>query len=312
MACKLVIEPIFEADFEDCSYGFRPNRSAQHAIQDIKSNLKTGKSEVYDADLSGFFDNIPHEKLILLVKQRITDKRVLKLIRQWLKSPYFEDNKLHKNKKGTPQGGVISPLLANIYLNLVDKAVMRKDGHFHKFGVRIVRYADDFILMASKIPEYCLDYLNAMLNRMELTVNHDKTSLVRATREPFEFLGFTFRYDCDLYGKKSKYLNIIPSKKSEQNLRNSIKEYFRYNGHKNPGELVKDLNPMIRGWYNYFTIKGVSYPNASKRKMRYYIMQKLNRFYRKKSQRCCKLHRQKAYERLIKQYGLYDLSNRTV
>jgi len=178
MCCKLVIEPIFEADFEDCSYGFRPKRSAQDAIQAIRSNLKAGKSEVYDADLSGFFDNIPHDKLMFLVEQRITDRRILKLIRQWLKAPYFEDNKLHKNKKGTPQGGIISPLLANIYLNLVDKAVMRKDGYFYKYGVRIIRYADDFILMANKIPEHCLEYLNSMLERMELTVNQDKTKLV--------------------------------------------------------------------------------------------------------------------------------------
>jgi RNA-directed DNA polymerase len=311
MVCKLVIEPIFEADFEDCSFGFRPKRSAKNAIQSIKANLKKGKSEVYDADLSGFFDNIPHDKLMYLVEQRVTDKRILKLIRQWLKAPYFEDNKLHKNKKGTPQGGIISPLLANIYLNLVDKAVLRKNGQFYKYGVQIVRYADDFILMASKIPEECLKYLHDILDRMELTVNQDKTRLVRATCEPFDFLGFTFRYDRDLHGRNYKYLNIIPSKKSEQHLRNNIKEYLRYNGHKNPIDLAKGLNLIIRGWYNYFTIGKVSYPNTSKRKIRYYLMQKLHRYYRKKSQRKCKLYRQNAYERLVKYHGLYDLSSRT-
>jgi len=130
MCCKLIIEPIFEADFEDCSHGFRPKRSAHGAIKAIKTNLKSGRTEVYDADLSGYFDNIPHDKLMYLVETRITDKRVLKLIKMWLKAPSFEDNKLHKSKKGTPQGGVISPLLANIYLNLIDKAVNRKTGFF--------------------------------------------------------------------------------------------------------------------------------------------------------------------------------------
>jgi len=148
---------------QDCSFGFRPKRSAQGAIQAIRSNLKEGKSEVYDADLSGFFDNIPHDKLMFLVEQRITDRRILKLIKQWLKAPYFDDNKLHKNQKRTPQGGIISPLLANLYLNLVDKAVTRKDGYFYKYGVRIIRYADDFIMMANKIPEHCLEYLNNIL-----------------------------------------------------------------------------------------------------------------------------------------------------
>jgi len=118
---------------------------------------------------------------------------------------------------------------------------MRKDGYFYKYGVRIIRYADDFILMAHKIPGHCLEYLNSMLNRMELTVNHDKTKLVRATQEPFGFLGFTFKYDRDLHGRKYKYLNICPSKKSETNLRNKIKKHLRYNGHKNPKELSKRL-----------------------------------------------------------------------
>jgi RNA-directed DNA polymerase len=173
-----------------------------------------------------------------------------------------------------------------------------------------VRYADDFILMANKIPEHCLEYLKSMLERMELTVNQDKTKLVKATQEPFGFLGFTFRYDRDLRGRNYKYLNICPSKKSEINLRSNIKEYLRYNGHKNPHEVAKGLNPIIRGWFNYFSIHGVSYPNKSKRNIRYYLMQKLNRFYRRKSQRKSKLSRQNAYEKLVKYYGLYNLSSR--
>jgi RNA-directed DNA polymerase len=310
MVCKLVIEPIFEADFEDCSYGFRPKRSAKDAMRAVKSNLQVGRTEVYDADLSGFFDNIPHDKLMLLVEKRITDKRILKLIKQWLKALYFENNKLHKNHKGTPQGGVISPLLANIYLNLVDKAVMRRDGHFYRYGVRMVRYADDFILMANKIPQDSLDHLDNMLKRMELSVNKDKTKLVKAVFEPFDYLGFTIRYDRDLHGKKCKYINIIPSKKSEINLRSNIKEFIRYNGHKNLHEISKGLDPKIRGWCNYFSIEGVSYPAKSKKNIEYYLRMKLRRFHYRKSQRKCKRYRQNSYERMVKYYGLYNLSSR--
>jgi group II intron reverse transcriptase/maturase len=194
MCCKLVIEPIFEADFQDCSFGFRPKRSAKDAITRVKGHVATERlRQVYDADLSGFFDNIPHDRLMKLVEQRISDRRILKLIRMWLKTPVFEDNRLTKSKKGTPQGGVISPLLANIYLNLIDKAVSRPDGHFHRYGVRIVRYADDFILLARKIPQHCIEYLHSMLNRMGLEVNEEKTRLVNVQAEPFDFLGFTFR-----------------------------------------------------------------------------------------------------------------------
>ena len=269
MCCKLVIEPIFEADFQDCSYGFRPKRSAKDAITRIKRHIASERMrQVYDADLSGFFDNIPHDKLMILVEQRISDRRILRLIRMWLKTPIFEDNKLTKSKKGTPQGGVISPLLANIYLNLVDKAVSRTDGYFHKYGVRIVRYADDFILVAKKIPEHCIKYLQDILKRMELEINEDKTRLVKVESDPFDFSGFTFRYNKDLFVKNKKYPNIIPRKKSAQTIRDKIREYLRKNRHTNPTELAKGLNPILKGWLNSYGILTVSYPQLEKRKLR--------------------------------------------
>lgn len=306
MCCKLVVEPIFEADFEDCSYGFRPKRSAHDAVTCIASNLKSGRKEVYDADLSGYFDTIPHDKLMFLVEQRITDRRILKLIRQWLKAPIFEDNKLNKNNKGTPQGGIISPLLANIYLNLVDKAVSRKDGAFLKYGITIVRYADDFVLMGRKIPEHCLSYLHGMLEKMELTINTEKSHLVDAQTEPFDFLGFTFRYDWDICGRNQKYLNIIPRKESEKNVRRRIKEYLGYSGHKNPQALSKGLNQIMRGWLNYITIPQVSYPKKAKRNLRWYLVQKFYRYYQRKSQRKCKLYRHNAFEVLERKYSLIN------
>ncbi len=306
MSCKLVIEPIFEADFEDSSFGFRPKRSAKGAITEIKSNLKKGKTKVYDADLSGYFDNIPHDKLVILLEKRISDKRVINLIKKWLKCTVFEDNKLHKSEKGTPQGGVISPLLANIYLNLLDKAVSRKDGYFHKYGISIIRYADDFILMGNKLSEISLNYLKKMLEKMELEINPDKTQQIDAREESFDFLGFTFRYDRGIYGNKGRYWNVIPSKKSELKFRENIKKVFHYSRHYSNESIVRLINSKIRGWLNYFSIRRVSYPSKSKGKLRWYLDESFYRFYQRKSQRKCKLYRRRAFDYLVHNYGLIN------
>ena len=306
MSCKMVIEPVFEADFEDCSFGFRPRRSAKEAIAEVKSNLKHGKTKVYDADLSGFFDNIPHDKLLIMLEKRISDKRVINLIKKWLKCTVFEDNKLHKSRKGTPQGGVISPLLANIYLNLIDKAVTRKDGQFHKHGIALIRYADDFILMGSKLPEEALAYLEKMLEKMELDVNTDKTKQIDARKESFDFLGFTFRHDRGIYGNNAKYWNVIPSKKSELKIREKFKKVFRYCRHYSSEDITRTLNPIIRGWLNYFSIRGVSYPSKAKGKLHRYLDESFYRFFQRKSQRKCKLYRRGAFAYLVRYYGLID------
>jgi RNA-directed DNA polymerase len=146
MSCKMVIEPIFEADFEDSSYGFRPKRSAHDAIGAIRKNIEEGNTEILDADLSSYFDTIPHEKLMILIGKRISDRNILHLIKMWLKAPVVEDGKTKggkRNDRGTPQGGVISPLLANIYLHLVDRIVGKAESVFKKLDIRMVRYADD-------------------------------------------------------------------------------------------------------------------------------------------------------------------------
>ena len=306
MSCKMVIEPIYEADFEDCSFGFRPKRSAHRAITEIKSNLKRGKTKVYDADLSGYFDNIPHDKLVILLEKRISDKRVINLIKKWLKCTVFEDNKLRKSEKGTPQGGVISPLLANIYLHLLDKAVQRKDGHFRKYGISIIRYADDFILMGHKLPEKSLNYLHMMLEKMELEVNVNKTKQIDAREESFDFLGFTFRYDRGIYGNNGKYWNVVPSKKSELKIRDNLRQVFRHSFHYSNESIVRVMNSKIRGWLNYFSIKGVSYPSKSKGKLRWYLDESFYRFYQRKSQRKCKLYRRRAFDYLVHNYGLIN------
>lgn len=309
MAVKLVIEPIFEADFEDSSYGFRPRRSAADAVREIKGNLQEGRSDIYDADLSAYFDTIPHEELMHLVALRISDKNVLHLIKMWLKAPVMEDGrpKGGKRKKvGTPQGGVISPLLANIYLHLLDKAVNRTGGIFQRNGVKIVRYADDFVLMAREIPEECLEYMGWMFSRMKLKLNEEKSRRLSADEESFDFLGHTFRYSDDLYGRPVKYWNVEPSKKSQKKVRLKIREYLRANGHKSPQILANDLNTILRGWINYFTIRGVTYPNKAKRDLRYYLGKKLTRYYKRKSQRKSKLYNRGAMRVLVDKYGLID------
>jgi len=311
MSCKLVIEPIFEADFEENAHGFRPKRSAEGAMGTIKKAMQKGKTEVLDADLSSYFDTIPHDKLMITVAQRISDKNVLHLIKMWLKAPVKDERdggSAKKNKIGTPQGGVISPLLANIYLHLVDCLVNKMNSIFQKNGIEIVRYADDFVLMGREITEASIDKLKSVLARMELRLNEEKTKIVEAKEESFDFLGFTIRYDRDIYGRNRKYWNIIPSQKSRKKIREKIKEWLNRNRTASPTEVTAGLNRIIRGWINYFQIRGVSYPKRALRDLRYYLREKLNRYYYRKSQRKSKLYRQGAFEVLVEKYGLIDPS----
>lgn len=180
-----------------------------------------------------------------LLALRISDSNVLHLIKMWLKVPVIEDGRPKggkKNKVGTPQGGVISPVLANVYLHLLDKAVNRTGGIFHRNGVKIARYADDFVLMARKMPEECLVCMSLMLSRMKLKLNEEKSRLLCAKDESFDFLGHTFRFTDDLHGRPVKYWNVEPSKKSQKKARSNIRDYLRKNGHKPPQILADDLN----------------------------------------------------------------------
>lgn len=307
MACKLVIEPIFEADFEDSSYGFRPNRSAQDAMKAIKDYLQQGKTEVLDADLSSYFDTIPHDKLNKTLELRITDKRMIRLINLWLKSPVNEEGKNTGSKsEGTPQGGVISPLLANIYMHLVDRIVNNTKSLFHQAGIKIVRYADDFVLMGKKITHQAKEKLQELLDRMGLKLNETKTRHIEAKEETFKFLGFTVRYDKDRKGRNKRYWNIEASDKSEKKVRDKIREFLNEGGHYGPQKVADGLNPIIRGWLNYFDVPGVSYPAMNKRKLRYYLLEKLNRYYNRKSQRKSRLYGQRAFEILVNKYSLID------
>ena len=314
-ACMLVIEPIFEADFEEHSYGFRPKRSAKDAIAKVKEHLKSGKSLVYDADLSKYFDTIPHDKLIIALKERIKDQRMLKLIIRWLKAVVHHDgrNLGGKNKIGTPQGGVISPLLSNLYLHLLDRIISKATSLFSKLGVSIVRYADDFVLLGRTLPEQVLTSLKALLYRMDLNLNEEKSKQINAQQTPFNFLGFTIRYDKDLFDPsgRRRYWNIVPSDKSTIRIRSKLSDALSHMGHYAPDKLVQELNAIIRGWLNYYDVKGVTYAAMAKRDLTRYLSVKLPRYFNRKSQRKSRLYRTNAFALLVTRYGLIDPSRYT-
>lgn len=310
--CKMILEPIFEADFEDSSYGYRPGRSSKDAMKAIKNHLKDGKTKVLDADLSSYFDTIPHDKLEVALRQRIADPRMLRLIKLWLKVPVNEDGEMKggkKQKTGTPQGGVISPLLANVYLHLLDTIVNNAKRLFSQEGIKMVRYADDFILMGRRISEKVREALRYILERMELKLNETKTREIDATKTSFDFLGFTVRYDRDIKGRDNKYWNIIPSGKSEKRVREKVSQFLREHGHYAPVRIVNGLNPILRGWLNYYEVPKVCYPKMSQRKLRFYLLETLTRYYNRKSQRRSRLYGQQAFEVLVNNYRLINPIN---
>lgn len=299
MAVVLILEPIFEADFLDCSHGFRRGRKAHDALEEIRTNLKDGRTSVYDADLKGYFDTIPHDKLMACVRMRVVDRGVLELIGRWLRAPVIEsDEKTGKPKpprksdgKGTPQGGVISPLLANVYLHWFDVMFHRKSGPRHWANARLVRYADDFVVMARYQGQRIDEWLDAQLEDwLGLSINREKTKVVNLhLAESLDFLGFTFRYDRDLYGSDKSYLNVMPSKKSLKKARDAIREKTGSSKCFKPTpKVVDDLNYFLRGWSNYFEY---GYPRKAFRDLGHYTRKRMVTHLNRRSQR--KYHRPK-------------------
>jgi len=263
-ATLLILEPIFEADFLDCSYGFRPGRNAHQALQEIRKNLEQGRRKVYDADLSRYFDTIPHDKLMACVEKRVTDRSVLHLIRLWLSAVVVERGegpndppKVRRSQQGTPQGGTISPLLANLYLHWFDYKFHRADGPYHWANARLVRYADDFVILAKHVGQRIEQFAEQTLQDwMGLEVNRDKTRTVKIN-EPhagLNFLGYTFRYDRDRYDRRKRYLHLTVSEPSLQRIRDRLKEMTRANQSFTPiRQLIERIHRMLRGWQSYFS-----------------------------------------------------------
>jgi len=311
MSCKMVIEPIFEADFADSSYGFRPKRNAGQAVSKIREHLSHGRTHVFDADLSSFFDTIPHDKLMIVLRKRIGDKNILWLINMWLKAPVWEAGKISGGKKkreGVQQGGVISPLLSNVYLNLLDQIVNKPKGSFDKASVKIVRYADDFLLMSNFPYEKQLEQLEGILERMGVKINQEKSKLVNAREKAFDFLGFMFRFDRSPYkGCKNRYWYIAPSEQSEKKFRAMMKEYICKRIHFHPEAYVKDLNSKLKGWINYFRIDGVSYMSRSISKSAGYLGYRIQKSAKRQSQRTKKRYSHSAYLEFVTHHGLLNM-----
>jgi RNA-directed DNA polymerase len=289
MAVLLMVEPILEADFLDCSYGFRPGRSAHDALGDLRASVAEGWVSVYDADLRSYFDRIPHEQLMRCLKKRISDRSVLKLIRMWLQAPVVERGKGpgKSNRQGTPQGGVISPLLANLYLHWFDWMFYRsREGPGRKGVARMVRYADDFVvLMRGREPGVVNWVKETLQQRFQLQINEEKTRELDL-REPgasLDFLGFTFRWDRDKRGRRWKYLNVAPSKRSLSREREKLREMTsKSQCYKPIPRLIREVNRHLLGWSNYYRF---GYSRPALRHINSYVRLRLSCHLHRRSQR---------------------------
>src|ERR1700688_918314 len=259
-AAKLVLEPIFEADFEDNSYGYRPARGAVDAVKEVHRHICRGHTDVIDADLSRYFDSIPHDELMKSMARRIVDRHVLRLIKLWLKAPIEErddDNGTRRmsggksNARGTPQGGVASPLLANIYMNRFLK-YWRLTGCGEAFRANVIAYADDFVILSRGLAAEALAWTKAVMERLGLTLNEAKNDLKNARRERFDFLGYSFGPYC-YKGNGQWYLSAGVSKKSVQRLKAKVANLLTPGNH-DPWLDVRDaLNGFLFGWARYFS-----------------------------------------------------------
>jgi group II intron reverse transcriptase/maturase len=261
MAAKLVIEPIFEADFCETSYGFRPKKSAHNAVDDVAYAMNTGYTEVIDADLSKYFDTIPHANLMATVAERICDGEILRLIQMWLKAPVMEMDKDGTkrnigggkgNRTGTPQGGVISPLLSNLYLHILDR-IWERNNLQQRLGARIVRYADDIVILCRRNKsDKAMAVLRQILERLKLTLNETKTKIVNVFEGKFDFLGFSIWMG---KGRRTRnyYPHVQPSKKALQKIKDRVTELTVRRRTIRPIEwIVNEINATVRGWAGYF------------------------------------------------------------
>jgi RNA-directed DNA polymerase len=285
-AVVLFLEPIFEADFEDNVYGYRPGRSSHDALHQVRERLHAGQTHVVDADIVQYFDSIPHGYLLKAVARRIADGKILRLIKLWLKSPVDEQDGSgrwrrtggKKSTRGIPQGGVISPLLANIYINRLVRH-WRTTGSTHQLG-RIVSYADDFVILCRSQPQAreSLEQVSRWLTNIGLTIHPDKTRLCDVWQEPFDFLGYTFR-SVEQITTGRRVLSAQPSKKATRRLKGKV-DTLLYRGNPTPWPALQiRLNRLLAGWANYFSF---GWTGTADTAIWWHVARRAQRFLRKR------------------------------
>jgi len=296
MALKLVIEPIFEADFEDNSYGYRPKRSAQQAAMEVRKYLNRGLTKVVDADLEDCFGSIPHRELLDMVARRVVDGKVLHLIKLFLKAGVMEQGKVKNDGTGTPQGGVISPLLANIYLDQMDKGWKS----LNKFA-RLIRYADDLVIITRYNAEKVIFQLQQLTAKLKLKLNWEKTRIANAEEESFDFLGYSFKKALKP-AKEKKVAYFWPSQKAEKKIKEKVRKITNPARPIKVTQVIEELNPVIRGWVNYFKIG-----NSTKKfgKIKLYVAKRVKKFMRRRRGKSGYGYKEYPDNYLYNELGLY-------
>ena len=309
-AALLTLQPIFEADMEPTAYGYRPGRTALGAVQEVHRALWAGHTEVIDGDVSSYFDTIPHADLLKSLARRISDRRVLRLLKMWLKAPVAEKTAGggwrwsggKRATRGTPQGGVVSPALANVYMNRYLK-VFRLRGLDRRYGARLVNYADDFVVLCCTGAEEVLAQSRRWFTQMGLTLNEQKTRVCDGRHEAFTFLGYTFGPVRHWKGGH-RYLGATPAKKAVQRVKGRIRQILSPSNQGAWGEVKEELNRVVRGWANYFSY---GTRHRAYRAVDHYVEERVRRFLRRRHKVSSRGTERFPAEKIFGELGVFQL-----